>query len=399
MKIIFDDHTYSFEMLRTLSYTVEKGADIGECLNTGYRITDGDDESWCREWLKTAQFTEKIAEKSLTNEHKVSAREAYLRASNYYRTAEFFIHQDAEDPRILELSSKSSKCFQKAGELFQQKFEVLEIPYENTTLPAYFIKADNSKPKPTIIIHPGLDGTGEELYFGGGAAAIRRGYNCLLFEGPGQGRVIRERELKFPPDWEAVVTPVVDYLITRDDVDPDHIALYGLSFGGYLAPRAAAFEHRIHACIANGGIYDFLEPQLAKMQMNREQGLNWIVNSPEEVDQVIYDLMKTDAEIRWAIQDSLWKFGSDTPHELFLKGFKYNLKDCVKKIQCPMLVIDSGKEQFFAGQPQKLYDALQSPKKFMLFTVEESAEEHCQAGASSLSNQKIYDWLDNIFGI
>jgi esterase/lipase len=127
--------------------------------------------------------------------------------------------------------------------------------------------------------------------------------------------------------------------------------------------------------------------------------LNWIVNSPEEVDQVIYDLMKTDAEIRWAIQDSLWKFGSDTPHELFLKGFKYNLKDCVKKIQCPMLVIDSEKEQFFAGQPQKLYDALQSPKKFMLFTVEESAEEHCQAGASSLSNQKIYDWLDNIFGI
>ena len=399
MKIIFDDHTYSFEMLRTLSYTVEKGADIGECLNTGYRITDGDDESWCREWLKTAQFTEKIAEKSLTNEHKVSARETYLRASNYYRIAEFFIHQDAEDPRILELSSKSSKCFQKAGELFQPKFEVLEIPYENTTLPAYFIKADNSKPKPTIIIYPGLDGTGEELYFGGGAAAIRRGYNCLLFEGPGQGRVIRERELKFPPDWEAVVTPVVDYLITKDDVDPDHIALYGLSFGGYLAPRAAAFEHRIHACIANGGIYDFLEPQLAKMQMNREQGLNWIVNSPEEVDQVIYDLMKTDAEIRWAIQDSLWKFGSDTPHELFLKGFKYNLKDCVKKIQCPMLVIDSEKEQFFAGQPQKLYDALQSPKKFMLFTVEESAEEHCQAGASSLSNQKIYDWLDNIFGI
>ncbi len=382
-----------------MSHTVYNGADIGECLNTGYRIKEGDDESWYREWLKTAQSTEKIAEKSLTNGHNVSAREAYLRASNYYRVAEFFIHQDAKDPRILELSSKSSKCFQKAGELFELEFEFLEIPYENTTLPAYFIKTDNSpKPKPTIIIHPGLDGTGEELYFGGGAAAKRRGYNCLLFEGPGQGRVIREMDIKFRPDWEAVVTPIVDYLVTRDDVDPDRIALYGLSFGGYLAPRAAAFEHRIHACIANGGIYDFLEPQLAKMQMSREQGLNWIVNNPEDVDQTIYDLMKTDAEIRWSIQDSLWKFGADTPHELFLKGFEYNLDDCVKKIRCPMLVIDSEKEQFFAGQPQKLYDALQSPKKFMLFTVEESAEEHCQAGATSLSNQKIYDWLDEVFG-
>ena len=293
MKIIFDDPTYSFEMLRALSHTVENGADIGECLKTGYRIKEGDDESWYREWLKTAEFTEKIAEKSLNEGHKVSAREAYLRACNYYRCAEFFIHQDPNDPRILELSSKSRKCFQKAGELFQPKFEILEIPYENTTLPAYFIKADNSsQPRPTIIIHTGFDGTGEELYFDGGAAAIRRGYNCLLFEGPGQGRVIRESKIKFRPDWEAVVTPIVDYLITRDDIDPDRIALYGLSFGGYLAPRAVAFEHRIHACIANGGIYDFLEPQLAKMQMSREQGLNWIINSPEEVDQTIYNLME-----------------------------------------------------------------------------------------------------------
>ena len=78
--------------------------------------------------MKTAQFTEKIAEKSLNNKHNISARDAYLRASNYYRVAEFFIHQNPEDPRILELSNKSSKCFQKAGELFQPKFEFLEIP-------------------------------------------------------------------------------------------------------------------------------------------------------------------------------------------------------------------------------------------------------------------------------
>ena len=206
MKIIFDDPTFSFEMLRTLSYAVEKGADIGECLKTGYRIKEGDEESWYREWLKIAEFTEKIAEKSLNGGHKVSAREAYLRTCNYYRCAEFFIHQDPDDPRIKELSSKSRKCFQKAGELYYPKFEVLEIPYESTTLPAYFIKADNTtQPRSTIIYTAGFDGTGEELYFARGAAAIRRGYNCLLFEGPGQGRVIRERKLKFRPDWEVVL--------------------------------------------------------------------------------------------------------------------------------------------------------------------------------------------------
>lgn len=398
MKLIFEDPTYSFEMLRALSHAPYSGADIGECLNTGYRIKEGDDESWYREWLKTAEFTEEIAENSLKEEHKVSAREAYLRASNYYRSAEFFIHRDPEDPRIRKLSGKSRECFQKAGRLFEVELEVLEIPYEDTTLPGYFLKADTSKKaKPTIIIHTGFDGTGEELYFDGGAAATRRGYNCFIFEGPGQGRVIREQKLNFRPDWEKVVTPVVDYLVGREDVDPERIALYGQSFGGYLAPRAAAYEHRISACIANGGIFDFFEPMADKLGMSPEELLQWAQSQPEEVDKTLYEVMESNSEARWATQDGMWKFKAGTPHELYLTESEYTLKDCVEKIQCPVLVIDSEKEQFFKGQPQKLYDKLQSPKELMVFTKEESAEEHCQVGATSLSHQKIYDWLDGLF--
>ena len=62
--------------------------------------------------------------------------------------------------------------------------------------------------------------------------------------------------VKVRPDWEKVVTPVVDYLLTRRDVDSARIALYGGSFGGYLAPRAAAFEHRLAACIADAALFD-----------------------------------------------------------------------------------------------------------------------------------------------
>ncbi|MGZ7050255.1 MAG: hypothetical protein ACXVHO_09640, partial [Methanobacterium sp.] len=98
-------------------------------------------------------------------------------------------------------------------------------------------------------------------------------------------------------------------------------------------------------------------------------------------------------------QDGMWKFGADTPHELYLKESEYTLEGVVDKIKCNMLVIDSEKEQFFAGQPKKLYDALKSPKDLMLFTAEEAAEEHCQAGATSLSHQKIFDWLDNVFNL
>jgi hypothetical protein len=117
MKIVFQDPTFSSQILRTISQTYYGGADIGECLSTAYRIEQGNFESWYSEWLKTAQRVHKYANESLLAGHKVSAREGYLRASNYYRAAEFLLI-DPEDPRILESWGRSKECFNKAAELF-----------------------------------------------------------------------------------------------------------------------------------------------------------------------------------------------------------------------------------------------------------------------------------------
>ena len=134
MKIVFQDPTFSLQLLRTISQTYYGGADIGECLSTAYRIEQGNFESWYCEWLKTAQRVHKYANESSLSGHKVSAREGYLRASNYYRAAEFLLI-NPEDPRILETWEKSKECFNKAAELFSSTVESIEIPYEGTTLP------------------------------------------------------------------------------------------------------------------------------------------------------------------------------------------------------------------------------------------------------------------------
>ncbi len=99
MKIVFQDPTFSLQLLRTISEAYYKGADIGECLSTAYRIKEGDFESWHQEWFKTATRINKYADESLAAGHKASAREAYLRACNYYRVAEFLLI-DPKDPRI-----------------------------------------------------------------------------------------------------------------------------------------------------------------------------------------------------------------------------------------------------------------------------------------------------------
>jgi hypothetical protein len=121
-----------------MSATYYKGADIGECLSTAYRIKEGDFESWYTEWLKTAKRVHKYADDCLAANHKVSAREAYLRASNYCRAAEFLLISP-EDPRIQTTWGSSKECFSNAGKLFSPTIESIEIPYEGTTLPGHFL--------------------------------------------------------------------------------------------------------------------------------------------------------------------------------------------------------------------------------------------------------------------
>lgn len=400
MKVVFQDPTFSSQLLRTIGATYYKGADIGECLSTAYRIKEGDFESWYTEWLKTAKRVHKYADDCLAANHKVSAREAYLRASNYYRAAEFLLISP-EDPRIQTTWGSSKECFNNAGKLFSPPIESIEIPYEGTTLPGHFYRLNENcnndtatpPPRPTLIAHGGFDSTLEELYTFAAAPALERGYNCLTFEGPGQGRVIRKQKIPFRYDWEKVVTPVIDYALTKDrDIDPNNIALMGISMGGYLAARAAAFEHRISASILYNGVYDGYDAFASGFPQSLRTAVeNGNTNAVNTVIDILSDI---DANLRFNLKHGMWTTGTNSPFELIQGSKKYTVKDIAQKIKCPTLVLEAEKDDSFPGQPRMVYDALTCPKKYILFTSEEGAEEHCQSGAPAISNQRIFDWLD-----
>ncbi len=402
MKIVFQDPTFSLQLLRVIGETYYKGADIGECLSTAYRIKEKDFESWHQEWLKTAERVNKYADESLAAGYTVSAREAYLRACNYYRAAEFLL-VNPTDSRIQTTWGKSKECFSKAAALFSPPFEPIEIPYEGTTtLPGYFYRVDNGNNKrstssrPTLIVHGGFDSTLEELYTSAAAPALERGYNCLTFEGPGQGGVIRKQKIPFRYDWEKVVSPVVDYALSRtQDVDPKHIALMGISMGGYLAARAAAFEPRIAACVLYNGVFDGYDALASSLPKSL---LTAIENGKQEIVNTTFDiLMDSDTNIKFNMKHGMWTTGTNSTFELIINSKNYTIKDIAQDIKCPTLVLEAEKDDSFPGQPKKVYDALKCPKKYILFTSEEGAEEHCQCGAAALSNQRIFDWLDETF--
>ena len=165
------------------------------------------------------------------------------------------------------------------------------------------------------------------------------------------------------------------------------------SFGGYLAPRAAAFEKRIKACIANGGVYDFF--MATRLSQEEEKYLD-TQKGAEEIDNAVYRRMKSDHSFRWSIANGMFTFHAQSPSDWLKMTRLYTMKDVAEKITCPILIVDSEGDKEMPGQAPKLYDALKSQKQFMLFTKQEGAEEHCQMGAILISNARILDWLDGI---
>lgn len=397
--VFADDTSFWFETLRVLGATAYGGADVGEVLTTAQAITAGDYDSWYDQWLGTADWVAAEAEKALAAGHFVSARDGLMRASNYYRSADFYLHGNPSDPRIAHAYIRARETFIAGAALLDPPVEPIEIPYENTVLRGYFYPAvgrTDSGPIPTIIMHSGFDGTCEEMHWLGAAAAQERGYNVVTFDGPGQPAALHFDGLVFRPDWDHVVTPVLDWVLDRPDVDAGRVALFGASMGGVLAPRAAAYEHRLAACIAFDGVYDMGLTALGWISGDRAE-IEAILRaeSAPEADAAIEQLMAANPNIRWAATHGQYALGVESPRALFAAFLDYTLAGGIaEQITCPTLVCEAASDIFFEGQPQLLFDHLTCPKALVKFTDAEGAGAHCQVGAARLANARIFDWLD-----
>jgi alpha-beta hydrolase superfamily lysophospholipase len=395
------DPQFWFETLRAMGHAAYGGADIGEVLTTAQAITAGDYDSWHDQWLATADRTAAEAEAQLAAGHRASARDGLMRASNYYRSAEFFLHGNPADPRISHAYHRAMHCFRTAAALFTPAIEVVDIPYEDTVLHGYFYRAagreGDDTPRPTMVLHNGFDGTAEEMHHNGAAAGVERGYHVLTFDGPGQGAARHLEGLVFRPDWENVVTPVLDWVMARPEVDQTRVGLLGLSMGGLLAPRAAAFEHRLAACVADDGVYELAATVLSHFPGSRADAESALrADRAPEVDALMEQLMASDPTVRWAITSGMYVMGADSPRAFAASYLDYTLAGGVaEQITCPTLVCDAEGDMFWPGQPQVLFDHLTCPRTLLRFTNAEGAGAHCQFGAQRLACARIFDWLDD----
>jgi pimeloyl-ACP methyl ester carboxylesterase len=369
--------------------------DINECLQTASRVSKRDAESWTREWRKTAERLHAEADRLLARGHRESAGQCYLRAASYYRAA-MHRHLHPGSAEVKELTEREIACFLKSQDLLGAPMEVVDVPYEGLELTGYFYRSPRASGRAaTIIVHQGRDAWAEDCKYVADEA-VRRGYHCLLIDGPGNGQALRRHDLPFRPDWEAFVTPTVDYLLERPEVDPGGIILMGLSMGGFLAPRAAAHEQRLRICIANPGVIDWGAVFFRQLKEYAPQLLPLYESRPGALNAVLGVAGRLSPFLMWGLTDTMWKHGARTPSEMLDRMKAFSNVDGARNIRATTLVIDAEAEEF--GQSKDLYDALTCKKDYLMFTETEAAPLHVQTGSLAVSSQRIFDWIDEELG-
>lgn len=376
------DMDFNFGAL-VLGSTVNHGVEIGEAFNTAAKIKDGDAASWQEEWFKLAKLVEARGDKSLAGGHKVSARDQLQRASYYYRISLLAILPD--DPRLKERALKSRSLMKKAGELFDPPMEYFEIPYEGTVMPGYFRKAAaGTKSAKTLIMIGGGETFAEDLVFYIAPQTYDRGYNFMTVDLPGQG-LLPMYGKPFRPDMHVPMKAVVDYALSRKDVDPKYLASYGYSGGGGFVPQAAMHDPRLKAIAMNSGVVDAY-PLFSTMPV--------VLASQKEIDSWTSFHGNIVKAICWR-----WGVPMDKPSGLAAanKGFTFD----PAKIAAPaLLIVGEGeyKSEEVKRQQKVIMDGLPNPMKKMIITPSiEGATNHCVMENRSLVAQVLFDWLGEVF--
>ena len=348
------------------------GGQFGDFSLIHKRLLDnvGNVETWNQEWSWLAEKLEQRGHEHLSTGAGASASEHYFLASLYYKISEHFI--PPEDRKRLDTYAKVLSCFETARNNSRHPIESVAVPFENMTLPAYFLPAQgDSERSPTVIFICGLDTTKEITYLRVRREFAQRGFNLLAIDTPGVGEALRLGGIATRFDYAAPVGAAIDYLETRGDVAADRIGIIGSSLGGYYVARAAAFEPRLRAVVAWGAQYDYHAVWHRRLTVGGASGAPGF--------QLMYIT------------------GKATMEDALAGIEKFKVEPIGERITCPILLVHGAEDQqIFVEDAEKMFKAIGSKDKTLkYFDAVEGGAAHCQFDNHYPALLYVADWIEN----
>ncbi|BFM18018.1 alpha/beta hydrolase [Maricurvus nonylphenolicus] len=362
-----EDH-FNFQFNRWLPFLPEE-----ELHEIAQQITDF--ESWKHVFSRYAQQAE--------------SEQRFSHATYYYRAAEFFMADSDPDKKIAY--RKMTSLFDKACQHIPYRRE--QIPYLNGYLPALTVAAKGEQ-KDILIVHGGFDSFAEEL-LPQLIEATEWGFKVIFFEGPGQGFPLQEFNMPMPNNWELPVAAVLDHFNIKA------CTLLGISLGGYLATRAAAFEPRIKRVIADDVMEDFYDCLANRIGAPKMRIINTLLklNMKSTLNSLMAKAAKQDVISAWAMNHGLKVSGSKTYFDYLKWAQQMNTRSISHRVTQDYLLL-AGREDHMVPLDQFYRQAksLVNVNSFTgrVFTNKEHAGNHCHIGNATLANNVMFDWISGL---
>lgn len=381
--LIFNDETYDGQVARAMYKAYAEMADLGEVMATAHAIGRPDADTWYEQWFASG---ERAAELAHAATGAATKRSAYLRASEYYRQAYFFLRHDLDDPRLTRAYEQHVASFEAARPLLDVSVDPVRVPVEGGELKGFFYASAGrgetaEGPRPLVLLPCGYDSTAEEGHVFA-MLAVEQGFSALSFEGPGQGEALLRYRMFFRPDFEQILTPWVDAALARDDVDPAELVLVGRSFAGYLAPRAAAFEHRLAALVC--------DPAQPNMAAHLPEGLAGRIAAP-----VVNVQRKLSPEREEFFGARMATHGVATIEEYFDALRAMNMLDVAGQITCPTLAVECEGDPV-GGGGASLVEAMTAPAQVLELSAEAGAGGHIGGLGQLVWRDRVYPWIREV---
>jgi dienelactone hydrolase len=374
-----DDYRWSYNVMIVLATARYGGAEMGEVDRVVKRLREhvGDDEQWFTEWSALADRVRALAERHEAAGDPIGALAHYRRASSYYFAAERF--RFPKDDRSAVAYRAMVDTFRRSTELDDRvRVEHVEIPYEDTSLPAFLALAPAApgETTPCVVFMDGFDGNKELNWFLGIEDLLHRGVSVLSIDTPGVGEAVRFRDIWLRHDYEVAGAAALDWLEARPEIDADRVGVMALSLGGYYAPRTASREPRFAACVAWGAIWDYHRIWRERIEAAFEKQL------PVPGEHLA------------------WSTGTATPLDALAAIEGFRLDGVVQDMACPFLLVHGEDDQQVPlDDAYRLFEAVGSKDKTLrVFTADEGGAQHCHMDNLSIATPEIYHWLADRLG-
>lgn len=330
-----------------------------------------DPETWYKAWYKKAQEREEDHEWSI--------------ASTYYQAAEFYLKSD--DPRDQVVYQKYRENFYKGYKDFEYKS--YKVPYENSFLPV--VKLITPGATKNLLFFAGFDSYMEEMVK---MAHYMKGinYNIYIFDGPGQGTALKNG-LTLIHSWEKPISTILDYFSMKK------ASAVGMSLGGYLVMRAAAFEKRLDKVVAFDIFYSFLDSLRIRLPYDKMTQLEQLLDSDQQdiINNQFTLMMENNIDLNWKINKGMENTGAKNPFDLLKTFQKYNLKPILPLINQDVLLLAGENDQYVPSSrlPEIATGLVNAASvKSVLFDRKSGGDQHCQAGRRDLGFDEIKKFLD-----